>query len=90
MRWDMKAIELIGYEDFDSIQVIEMEKPKPAANEVLLEVKAAAINFADLELTRGRYQVGRKLPFIMGFEAADIVVELGAQVINLKIGDKVT
>jgi NADPH:quinone reductase len=53
----MKAIELAGYKNFDSMQVIEMEKPKPAANEVLLEVKAAGINFAELELTRGRYEM---------------------------------
>ncbi len=86
----MQAIQLTGLEGFDSLRVVEVEKPTPGASEVLLEVKAAGINFAELEMTKGRYQAFRKLPFIMGFEAAGVVVEVGAQVENLKVGDRVT
>ena len=39
----MKAIQLTGYKGFESMQLVEVEKPKPAANEVLLEVKAAGV-----------------------------------------------
>ena len=52
----MKAIELTGYEGFQSLHLTEVEKPKPGANEVLLEVKATGINFAELEMTRGKRQ----------------------------------
>jgi NADPH:quinone reductase-like Zn-dependent oxidoreductase len=52
---EMKAIELSGQEGFESLRVIEVEKPKPGASEVLIEVKAAAINFGEIELTRGKY-----------------------------------
>src|SRR5260370_15786188 len=86
----MKAIQLTGYKGFESMQVFEVEKPKPAANEVLLEVKAAGVNFAELELTKGRYRIPKQPPFIMGFEAAGVVVELGARVKNLKVGDRIT
>src|SRR5258708_9546312 len=86
----MKAIQLTGYKGFDSMQLFEVEKPKPAANEVLLEVKAAGVNFAELELTKGRYRIPKEPPFIMGFEAAGVVVERGARVRNLKVGEMIT
>ncbi len=79
----MKAIQLTGYKGFESMQLFEVEKPKPAANEVLLEVKAAGVSFAELALTKGRYRIPKEPPFIMGFEAAGVVVELGARVKNL-------
>src|SRR5258708_32603814 len=86
----MKAIRLTGYKGFESMQLFEVEKPKPAANEVLLEVKAAGVNYAELELTKGRYRIPKEPPFIIGFEAAGVVVELGARVKNLKVGDRST
>src|SRR5260370_4999232 len=86
----MKAIQLTGYKGFESMQLFEVEKPKPAANEVLLEVKAAGVSFAELALTKGRYRIPKEPPFIMGFEAAGVVVELGARVKNLKVGDRIT
>jgi NADPH:quinone reductase len=86
----MKAVELIGYKGLDSLRVVDVERPKPGANEVLIEVRAAGINFAELELIKGRYQVGRQPPFIMGFEAAGVVAEVGTQVKNLRVGDNIT
>jgi NADPH2:quinone reductase len=86
----MKAIELTEYGGFGSLRVIDAEKPKPAANEVLIEVKAAGINFAELELTKGRYRIPKTPPFIMGFEAAGLVVEVGSQVRHVRIGDRLT
>ena len=86
----MKAIQLTGYKGFESMQLVEVEKPKLAANEVLLEVKAAGVNFAELELTKGQYRIPKEPPFIMGFEAAGVVVELGGRVKNLKVGDRIT
>ncbi len=44
----MKAIELSGLEGFKSLRVADVEKPKPAANQILIEVMAAGINFAEL------------------------------------------
>src|SRR5260370_35001557 len=86
----MKAVERNGFEGLESLRLTEVEKPKPGATEVLLEVKAAGINFAEIEMTKGRYPAVRKLPFVMGFEAAGIVVEAGSQAKNVKVGDKIT
>src|SRR3954466_8425546 len=86
----MKAVELNGYEGSASLRVVDVPRPKIAANECLIEVKATGINFAELELTRGRYRVGKEPPFIMGFEAAGVVREVGETVKNLKVGERVT
>src|SRR6266852_3176170 len=49
----MKAIELSEYCGIDCLKIIDVEKPRPGANEILLEVRAAGINFAEMELTKG-------------------------------------
>ena len=38
---------------------------------------------------KGRYPVGKEPPFIMGFEAAGIVVEVGSDVLETRVGDRV-
>jgi NADPH2:quinone reductase len=86
----MKAIELSGLEGFKSLRVVETEVPKPGANQVLIQVKAAGINFAELELTWGKYPALKPLPYVLGFEAAGIIAEVGSRVKSLKVGDKVT
>jgi len=86
----VKAIQLTGLGGFDSLRLVEIDRPKPAANEILVEIRAAGINFAELEMTKGRYQASQKLPFTMGFEGAGVVVEAGSEVTLLRTGDKVT
>jgi NADPH2:quinone reductase len=56
----------------------------------LIQVKAAGINYAEVEQIHGRYPTfGKELPFVMGFEAAGVVAEMGAGVAQFKIGDSV-
>jgi len=86
----MKAVELNGYEGPSNLRVVDVPKPKISERECLIEVKAAGINFAELELTHGRYRLGKEPPFIMGFEAAGVVREIGESVKNLEVGDRVT
>jgi NADPH:quinone reductase len=86
----MKAIRLNGFEGRKSMELTDVKPPKPGAGQILIEVKAAGINFAELELIAGRYSVGKQPPFVMGFEAAGIVSETGAGVTHLRAGDRVT
>ncbi|MGV7605605.1 hypothetical protein PJN30_12990 [Mycobacterium kansasii] len=51
----MKAIELTALDGFDSLRLSEVDKPSPAPGEVLIKVRAAGINYAELEQTTGRY-----------------------------------
>jgi NADPH:quinone reductase len=87
----MKAIQLQGFEGTQSLKLVDLDKPRPEANEILIEVKAAGINYADAQQAYGRYPTfGKELPFVLGFEAAGIVRELGSGVTEVKIGDRVT
>jgi NADPH:quinone reductase len=85
----MKAVQLTGFNGFESLEVAELDKPVPQAHEVLIKVEAAGINFAELEMVKGKYPSGKTPPFVMGFEAAGKVVEAGPLANNVKAGDRV-
>ncbi|MEO9277752.1 MAG: alcohol dehydrogenase catalytic domain-containing protein, partial [Nitrososphaera sp.] len=88
----MKAVVYESYapnDDYKSIlQVKEVPDPKPKPNEVIIKVKAAACNYNDLWGMRGK-PVPVPLPHISGSDIAGDVVEVGNEVQNLKIGDRV-
>ncbi len=86
----MKAIELGEIRGIEGLRIVEIDCPKPGTGQVLMHVKAAGINYAELETVQGRYPAIKPLPYIMGFEAAGIVSEVGPDVTGFKIGDRVT
>jgi NADPH2:quinone reductase len=63
--------------------------PEPGPNEVRLAVHAASLNFPDLLMCRGEYQVKPPLPFTPGAEVAGIVDALGDGVTDLAVGQRV-
>jgi mitochondrial enoyl-[acyl-carrier protein] reductase / trans-2-enoyl-CoA reductase len=60
--------------------------PEPAADEAVVEMRAAPINPADLNAIEGKYPIRPSLPATPGFEGAGVVVELGANVDALNLG----
>ena len=73
----------------DALQWRELPTPEPQAGEVRIAVEAASLNFPDLLIVQGKYQVKPPLPFVPGAEYAGIVEAVGDGVHHLKIGDKV-
>jgi len=78
------------------VECVELPKPFPNANEVLVEVKAAAICGTDIhywkwndsaESFANQYNV--KFPFVLGHECAGVVIEVGSEVTNVAVGDHV-
>jgi len=65
------------------------EPGKPAAGEVVIDVKAAGLNFPDVLLSYGKYQVKPSPPFILGGEAAGVISAVGDGVKSLAVGDRV-
>ena len=53
-------------EDFSGLGVAEIARPEPGKGEVLVRVKAASVNFPDLLMSQGKYQLKPDLPFIQG------------------------
>lgn len=67
----------------------EIEKPAPKADEVLIKVAAAGINYADTMMREGNYLTQPELPLTLGYEAAGTIESLGENVSNLKVGQRV-
>ena len=71
--------------------VLENQWPEPecGASDVVVDVKAAGLNFPDTLIIEGKYQVKPEMPFIPGAEAAGVVSAIGADVTNVNVGDEV-
>ncbi|ACL94274.1 NADPH:quinone oxidoreductase family protein [Caulobacter vibrioides] len=69
--------------------VREVATPQPGPGEALVRVRAASVNFPDLLMTRGEYQLKPPLPFTPGLDLAGEVVALGEGVTGLSVGDAV-
>ena len=59
------------------MQVQEAPDPKPGKGEVVVQVKAAGLNFADILARQGLYPDGPKKPCVMGYEVAGVVEAVG-------------
>ncbi len=68
------------------LQIRSEPWPRPAPNEVVIEMRFAPINPADLNAIEGKYPGRREVPATPGFEGAGVVVEKGADVRNIEIG----
>ena len=73
----------------DALTWKELPTPQPKANEVLIEIKAASLNFPDLLIVQNKYQMKPPLPFVPGSEYAGIVQAVGGEVKHLKVGQPV-
>jgi mitochondrial enoyl-[acyl-carrier protein] reductase / trans-2-enoyl-CoA reductase len=86
----MKTINAAVYETHgnpaDVLHVESRPWPTPAAGEVIVKMRAAPINPADLNQIEGKYPVRAELPATPGFEGAGIVVDIGADVKGLSSG----
>jgi NADPH2:quinone reductase len=83
----MHAIQVRSLGGPEALELTDLPRPTPAPHEALIELRAIGVNFIDVYFREGRYPTS--LPFIPGQEAAGVVVEVGAEVKNLKPGDRV-
>ena len=73
----------------DALTWKELPTPSPKAGEVLIEIKAASLNFPDLLIVQNKYQMKPPLPFVPGSEYAGIVQAVGEGVKHLAVGQPV-
>src|SRR5213594_2932325 len=85
----MRAVICRAWGEVDDLRVEEVSAPTPGPDDVLIAVKATAVNYADALMTAGRYQTKPDLPFSPGLETAGIVAACGARVTRLRPGDRV-
>jgi len=85
----MKALVVKQFGAPETLRIEELPTPVPGTGEVLVDVHAAGVNFPDLMVIAGTYQILPPLPFIPGKECAGIVKAVGPGVTLVKPGDRV-
>lgn len=83
----MRAVQINESGGPDTLEMAEVAVPEPEAGEVIIEVKAAGVNFIDTYQRSGLYAM--ELPFSPGLEASGIVSAIGEGVTSLAIGERV-
>jgi len=91
MKSTMKAVALRRYLPIDhpeSLFDVELERPEPQGRDLLVAIKAIAVNPVDAKVRAPKDKVEAS-PRVLGWDAAGVVVAVGAQVSGFKAGDKV-
>ena len=73
----------------DALRWQELPTPVPKAGEVLVEIKAASLNFPDILIVQNKYQIKPPLPFVPGSEYAGVVQAVGEGVTHFQVGQSV-
>ena len=85
----MKALLCKAFGPASSLQLEDIPSPTPKANEVLLDVHAAGVNFPDSLIIQGKYQFKPPFPFAPGGEAAGVISAVGDKVSQYRVGQRV-
>lgn len=88
----MKAVRIHEYGDADVLRIDNIERPVPAADEILIKVFASGINPVDFAIRGGKsaaLSYHLSLPMTLGWDAAGIIEETGTDVTTFKKGDAV-
>lgn len=87
----MKAVRIHTYGGPETLTYEDAPRPEPSADEVLIQIHAAAVNPIDWKIRNGlgkdRFQ--RQLPFIPGWDVAGTIAAIGSDVQRFKLGDAV-
>lgn len=84
-----RAIDIVRPGGPEALAVVERIRPTPGRGEVLIEVRAAGVNRADLKQREGTYPMPRDAPSIPGLEVSGIVAECGEGALRFRAGDRV-
>ena len=85
----MKALLCKAWGGPETLVLEDLPSPRPGPGEVVIDVKAAGVNFPDVLIIQNKYQVKPPLPFAPGAELAGVIKEVGADVTAFKPGDRV-
>jgi NADPH2:quinone reductase len=85
----MRALVCRTWGEVDGLKLEDVDPPVPHAREVLIDVKATPVNFADTIMVRGQYQTKPDFPFSPGLETAGLIARCGPGVTGFRPGDRV-
>ena len=73
----------------EALKWADLPTPQPGPEEVLIEIKAASLNFPDILIVQNKYQMKPSLPFVPGSEYAGVIQSIGSEVKHLAVGQSV-
>jgi NADPH:quinone reductase len=79
----MRAVQISAFGGPEVLELVELPTPQPAANEVLIQVTAAGVNFADTHQRGNQYVAEQTLPMIPGAEVAGVRADTGERVVAI-------
>lgn len=85
----MRAIRILSHGEPEALRVVDVPSPIPGPREVLIDVHVVGVNYPDLLVVRGVYQILAPLPFSPGKEVTGVVSAVGEQVTEFRPGDRV-
>jgi NADPH2:quinone reductase len=85
----MRALLCRAWGEVETLTLEDVAPPKVGPGQVLIDVKATAVNYADAIMVAGRYQTKPPLPFSPGLETAGVVAACGEGVTRFSPGDRV-
>jgi NADPH2:quinone reductase len=85
----VKALVCREYGPPETLKIEDLSVPAPGAGEILIDTRAAGINFPDLLLIAGKYQVNMPPPFVPGIEVSGVVEAVGKGVTRFSPGDRI-
>ena len=85
----MKAILCSQYCGPDDLVLADVPDPVAGPGEAVIAIKSAALNFFDILMIQGKYQIKPPFPFSPAAEVAGVIESVGAGVTDLKVGDRV-
>ncbi|WP_310258183.1 quinone oxidoreductase family protein [Fictibacillus barbaricus] len=85
----MKALVFDKFGGPEVLEYREIQDPSIGPDDILLEMKAIGLNYADVYRRKGNYHLEGQPPYILGYEGAGIVKQAGENVENIKVGDSV-
>ena len=85
----MKAVRAHAWCEPSGLRMDEVPDPTPGPGEIGIRIRSASVNFPDILIIRGKYQVQPDLPFVPGFEVAGEVDAVGDGVEGFAVGQRV-
>lgn len=87
----MKAVAFSEYGNTDVLKTVDLQTPSPKNDELLIKVHSSSLNPLDLKIRKGDLKLvfPSKFPRILGFYFSGEIVDLGKNITDFKIGDKV-
>lgn len=85
----MKALVIYEHGGIDKLSITDLPRPSPGPNEVLINIRAIALNRLDLFVREGSPTLKLAMPHVVGSDGAGVIAEVGANVRDLRAGQRV-